>query len=126
MLSTVCAQGRQEKAAEVTPATTVQAETMNSSGLPAMVNAARADAARRSGLAADSFELIDAERVTWRDGSLGCPAPGMNYTMALVPGYRIRLRAAGQLLDYHASVRGTLLLCPADRSVEPLPGDHRV
>jgi hypothetical protein len=99
---------------------------MKASGLDAMVHAARADAARRIGLAADSFELVGAERVTWRDGSLGCPQPGMSYTMALVPGYRIRLHGAGQLLDYHASVRGALLLCPADRSVEPLPGDHRV
>jgi len=126
MLSAVCAQDGQDKATLFAAAMTAQAETMKASGLDAMVHAARADAARRIALAADSFELVGAERVTWRDGSLGCPQPGMSYTMALVPGYRIRLRGAGQLLDYHASVRGALLLCPADRSVEPLPGDHRV
>jgi hypothetical protein len=126
MLSTVCAQDHQDKATQFPAEKTAQAETVKAPGLDAMVSAARADAAKRSGLAADSFELVGAERVTWRDGSLGCPAPGMSYTMALVPGYRIRLRTAGQVLDYHASMRGTLVLCPADRSVEPLPGDHRV
>jgi len=126
MLSTACAQDRLDKATVFAAETTAQAATVKSSGLVATVKAARADAARRSGLAADSFEIVGAESVTWRDGSLGCPQPGMSYTMALVPGYRIRLRAAGQVLDYHASLHGAPLLCPADRAVEPLPGDHRV
>ena len=34
------------------------------------VNAARADAARRTGVAAESRALISAEGVTWSDGSL--------------------------------------------------------
>ena len=84
---------------------------------------ARADAAQRSGLAAEAIELVRAEAVTWPDGSLGCPKPGMAYTQALVPGYRIRLRAKGAVLDYHASDRGKLVLCPPGQSAKPLPGD---
>ena len=89
------------------------------------IRQARADAARRTQLAPESLELIGAETVTWRDGSLGCPQPGMAYTQALVPGWRVRLRGPAGVLDYHASVRGGFLWCPPGRAVEPLPGDYR-
>lgn len=91
----------------------------------AAVQAARADAARRTGVAASSLELIAAEAVTWSDGSLGCPQPGMMYTQALVPGYRVRLRGPGGEMDYHASARGALVLCPAGRALDPVPGAAR-
>ena len=87
--------------------------------LEEVVSAARAHAARRSGRAAATLQLLSAERVTWSDGSLGCPRPGMAYTMALVPGYRVRLAAEGDAWDYHADLRGTLVLCPAGQAVEP-------
>lgn len=89
------------------------------------VRAARADATRRTGLAPEGFELLGAESVTWPDGGLGCPQPGVKYTMAPVAGFRIRLGAAAQVLDYHASTRGHLELCPPGRSVEPVP-DSRI
>lgn len=92
-----------------------------SPGLDVMVEAALAEAARRTGLARAALQVVSAEDVTWADGSLGCPQSGANYTMALVPGYRIRIQAGAQLLDYHASTRGQLLLCPAGRSVDPTP-----
>ncbi len=65
------------------------------------------------------MQVISAEAVTWPDGSLGCPAPGGMYTMAQVPGYRIRIQAGPEVLDYHANRRGQLQLCPAGRAVEP-------
>ncbi len=91
-----------------------------------MIRLARADASRVTGMAPDALELASAERVTWSDGSLGCPQPGLLYTQALVPGYRIRLRSPAGVLDYHASLRGTPVLCPADRAVGPLPADGRI
>jgi hypothetical protein len=45
--------------------------------------------------------------------------------MALVPGYRIKVRAGEQVLDYHASRRGYFVLCPAQRSVDPI-GDTTI
>lgn len=90
--------------------------------LPSIVDMALADAARRTGREKSALKVISSEAVTWRDGSLGCPQPGMNYTMALVPGYRIRIQAGEELLDYHASARGYLVLCPPGRSVDPAPG----
>jgi hypothetical protein len=90
-------------------------------GLETVIQRARADAAQRLGVPAASLELAGAESVTWPDGSLGCPRPGMAYTQALVPGYRIRLRAQGQVLDYRARRGGAPVLCPASRSIDPLP-----
>jgi hypothetical protein len=84
-----------------------------------VVAAARADAARLSGRDAAALQLLSAERVTWSDGSLGCPRPGMAYTMALVPGFRVRLAAGTQVYDYHTDLRGTLSLCPAGMAVDP-------
>lgn len=93
--------------------------------LDAVVAAALADAARRSGLPATALRVVAAEAVTWPDGSLGCPLPGMFYTQALVPGYRVRVRAGDQVLDYHAGRGGAPQWCPPDRAQEPLADDPR-
>ena len=95
-------------------------------GLADVVRAARADAAHRTGVAAEALALLGAESVTWSDGSLGCPQPGRAYTQALVPGYRVRLRGPAGEMDYHASARGALLLCPPGQAVNPVPGAGRI
>jgi hypothetical protein len=90
--------------------------------LDAVVEAARADAATRTGHPRpEAFKLVSAERVTWGDASLGCPQPGMLYTQALVPGYRVKLMVKGEVWDYHASERGGVKLCPKGQSIEPVP-----
>lgn len=86
------------------------------------VDAALAEAARATGLPASQLKVIDAAAVTWPDGSLGCPLPGMMYTQALVPGWRVRIQAGSRVLDYHGSARGNLVLCPVGRAAPPLPG----
>ena len=78
-----------------------------------------ADARQRSGDA--SAHVAAAEAVTWSDGSLGCPQPDRMYTQALVRGWRIRVAAAGQDLDYHASILGNWVLCPPGRAKAPVP-----
>jgi hypothetical protein len=90
--------------------------------LDSIAAAVRADAARLTGRDADALVVESAEPVTWSDGSLGCPRPDMTYTQALVPGYRIRIRAGERVLDYHASQRGHFVLCPAGQSLDPLGG----
>jgi hypothetical protein len=90
-------------------------------GLAAMVEAALDAAALKTGLARSALEVVSSEAVVWPDGSLGCGVPGMNYTMAPVPGYRIAIRAGGDVLDYHASEWGQLVLCPPGRSAAPSP-----
>ncbi|MDL9979478.1 hypothetical protein [Microbacterium candidum] len=62
---------------------------------------ARADAAQFSGVDIEDVVVVSYDDVTWRDGSLGCPRPGLMYTQALVEGYRIVLRVGGRELHYH-------------------------
>ena len=88
-----------------------------------MIEAALDDAANRSTTARADIKVASAEAVTWPDGSLGCPQPGMLYTQALIAGYRIVLQAGEQTLNYHAMSRGKPVFCPAGRVTAPVPGD---
>ena len=103
-----------------------RAEAPVSTELQSKVQAALADAARRTGLDTAALKVISAEQVTWPDGSLGCPAPGMMYSMALVPGHRIRIQAGTQLLDYHSALNGQPVLCPQGRATNPVPDNRPV
>ena len=69
------------------------------------------------------IEVVSVDEVDWPDGSIGCPQPGMGYTQALLPGYRVRLRAGRREFDYHASARGQWILCPPGRATDPVPRD---
>lgn len=81
-------------------------------GIPGdLLNTILNDAGERTGLATDSLIVTRAESVTWNDGSLGCPEPGMFYTQALVAGYQIVIDADGQLLDYRAGDGRYFRLC---------------
>ena len=90
-------------------------------GVAAAIRQALAHASQHSGLPADELQIVSAESVTWPDGSLGCPQPGMAYTQALVPGFRVRVRAGEELLDYHSGRSGAPTLCPPGRARDPLP-----
>lgn len=94
-----------------------------SADLRSVLNAAKRDMANRLDIDPATIAVEGALRVTWSDGSVGCPVPGMQYTQALVPGYRVILRAGEQLFDYHAAASGHLALCPPDRAIEPVQTD---
>ena len=66
------------------------------------VEAAVADLATHLGVDPGEVVVVSLEDVTWPDGSLGCPQPGMSYTMAQVPGARLVLAAQGREFAYHA------------------------
>lgn len=55
--------------------------------------------------------LVSSERVEFSDGSLGCPAPGMSYTQAVVDGYRVIVRADGRTFDYRFGTGDEPRLC---------------
>ena len=82
------------------------------------------DLAKHLGVSGEAITVAEAGVVVWRDGSLGCPQPGMMYTQALVPGYRIILSAVGETFDYHASDGGYFLLCEGALAEDPLPPDE--
>lgn len=76
-----------------------------------MLDALIEQASEETGVGTDEITVITAESVTWSDGSLGCPEPGMAYTQALVPGYRVVLDVAGEEIHYHAGSHGSFFAC---------------
>ena len=70
----------------------------------ALADKARQDLSARAGVSAGDIAVESIQAVEWRDGSLGCPQPGMNYVMMITPGYLIMLEAKGQAYEYHASL----------------------
>lgn len=82
------------------------------------------DAAARSGVDRAELLVLRGEAVTWPDGGLGCPQPGVMYIQVLVDGYRVIVSADSQELDYRGDGRGNFRLCTSpdgDRhpSVDP-------
>ena len=88
-------------------------------GIAALVASAAADA----GVEIDEVRVVSAEQVTWPDGSIGCPEPGMAYTQALVPGYRVVLEIEGEELHFHAAEGGEFRFC--DDPQPPVEGVDR-
>lgn len=76
-----------------------------------LVAKCKADLAARLKVSADEVKVVSVEEVTWPDASLGCPQPGMDYTMALVDGYRIVLQVQGKTYEYHTDRAQRLVYC---------------
>lgn len=77
----------------------------------ALLSKCKADLAARLEVTADEVKVTAVEDVTWPDASLGCPRPGMDYTMALVPGYRVVLEVAGRAYEYHTDKGTRVVYC---------------
>lgn len=75
------------------------------------VELARADLARRLGLALEVIQLVSVEAVDWSDTSLGCPQPGLMYAQVITPGFLIELEAMGQTYEYHTDEDSSAVLC---------------
>jgi hypothetical protein len=84
------------------------------------VAAAIADLAKRQGVTSEEITVVSHDKVTWRDGSLGCPEPGKMYTMVLTDGVRVVLEAAGKTYEYHGGESGPVRFCEDPQ--EPVPG----
>jgi hypothetical protein len=99
------------------------APTATPQQMQAVTDAALAAAVKRSGLDKSEVKVITAEPVTWSDGSLGCAQDGLNYTQALVRGFRVRIKAGESWLEYHAGADGKVFYCPTERVLPPVPDD---
>lgn len=55
--------------------------------------------------------IVGFEEIVWRDGSIGCPMPGMSYTQALVDGTRVALELDGTVYLFHVAGTGDPFLC---------------
>ncbi len=88
--------------------------------LARLVQLARDDLAARLGIPSEQIALVEYKSVEWPDGSLGCPAPGMEYTQVMVDGLLIRFQAQGKLFNYHSGGQRPPFLCE-NPSGEVLP-----
>lgn len=69
------------------------------------------DLASRNSIDRAAITVISDEAVEWKDGSLGCPQPGMVYPQVIISGYRIILGIGDGRYDYHLSDTGRFVLC---------------
>lgn len=76
-----------------------------------IISAIFADLAGRIGGDPAGFSVVVAEAVTWPDGSLGCPQPGMMYPQVLTDGFRVVVESDGAEYAYHGDERGQFVYC---------------
>jgi hypothetical protein len=90
-------------------------------GLQRLADMAMQDLGSILGLEQEAIEVVQANYVTWRDSSLGCPQPGYEYMQVLTNGSRIRLRGDKQVYQYHSGGNRAPFLCKTPSKTEPLP-----
>lgn len=100
------------------PPTGGEAQDLPATDVDAMVDIAVADLADRLSVNTHAIAVVSVESVTWRDGSMGCPEPGMSYTQALVDGVRVELTIDGTSHWYHQGGSNEIRHCDDPR--EPL------
>jgi len=93
-------------------------------GLQRLAELAMKDLGARIGVEQAAIDIAQAEYVTWRDSSLGCPQPGSQYMQVLTNGSRIGLRVAKQVYQYHSGGNRPPFLCENPSKIEPLPYAH--
>ena len=128
-LAAACVSGEEKRATPRAPPVRIPAPALNEQppGQPVATTAIPtplrravvADAAKRFKVAESAVVLTRAEQVTWPDGSLGCPEPGVMYTQTLVPGFRVVAKTAEGELTYHTDAVGQLRNCWVQEG--PLP-----
>jgi hypothetical protein len=71
------------------------------------------DLARRALVKHEAITVVSATEQQWPNGAMGCPQPGQMYTQALIPGYRVVLKAGEDKYAYHSDRRGNFIVCSA-------------
>ena len=79
--------------------------------LQPLISQAVADLATRLKIDASKIDTVSAQSMSWPDGSLGCPQPGMAYTQVMVDGTLIQLSANGTTYSYHSGGSRAPFLC---------------
>jgi hypothetical protein len=95
----------------VTEETTVASSPEVDPALTTLVDQAVADLATRLKVDASTIVTVSAQPMSWSDGSLGCPQPGMLYTQVMVDGALIELSVDGTSYSYHSGASGAPFLC---------------
>ena len=85
-----------------------------------LVRQAKDDLASRLARPITEICMISFEEVTWPDGALGCPHPGMKYTQVPVDGARIILAIGGRRYEYHSGGNRAPFLCEPSQAFPTL------
>lgn len=71
-----------------------------------------------SGLPMSALQIVDAERLTWRDRCLGLAEYTRSCTAASVPGWRLTVASGSQRWFYRTDASGSVII-PEDNIVLP-------
>ena len=77
-----------------------------------MVGIASEHLAEQLDVSPDAIAVVRVQPAEWRDGSLGCPKPGVDYLEGKTPGYVMWLDVAGQEYEYHSDATKRVVVCP--------------
>ena len=80
--------------------------------------------ARKLGVPVDTLRLTAKEPQQWSDGSLGCPAPGMMYTQAIVPGFKFTFSDGTKTYDVHTDESGARAVLCQNKQPSALEGSQ--
>jgi hypothetical protein len=76
-----------------------------------IVTLAKEHLAQKLAIAVDQIAILEVKSVVWRDASLGCPKPSVDYIPVETPGYSIVLEAGGQTYHYHSDEVKRFVIC---------------
>ena len=76
-----------------------------------MVTLVKEHLAQRLGISVEQIALSEVKPTVWRDGSLGCPKPAVDYIPMETPGYSIVLEASGRTYIYHTNQANRFVVC---------------
>lgn len=93
-------------------------------GMKKMISQAQEMLVERLRIKTANIEVVEAQYVTWRDSSIGCPKAGSQYLQAITNGVRIRLRAENRLHNYHSGGNRPLFYCAKPSKNNPLPYEY--
>jgi len=93
-------------------------------GLQRLVDMATKSLATKLGIEEADIALAQAEYVTWRDSSIGCPQPDMQYMQVLTNGSRIALKANNGVYHYHSGGNRPPSYCAKPAPRKPLPYEY--
>ena len=111
--------------AVATPMQDVPLLTPADPALQTLAAQAASDLAEHLSVDPTQVELIEVRAVTWPDGALGCPQPGVAYIQVQREGSLIRLQVGKTIYQYHSGGGKEPFLCehpaPFSGSSTPAP-----
>ena len=76
-----------------------------------LVMLVRTHLAQQLGVSVEQIAVAEVKSTIWRDRSLGCPRPAVDYIPMETPGYSIVLEAGGRSYKYHTDDAKRFVVC---------------